>query len=153
MKPFFIEIQYFWAWADNLGRWIVGHLGYFRPNYRSQHPFWYSESLVHYFYKKTEPLYPHPKYGIGIWIWAANNWGFSLRVSVVRVISYLTLVKPNFLDKVFFYMNQFSSLSVYIQLDESDEQILTRNFGFGVSISFTFILLVTPERKLIYEFT
>ena len=35
---------------------------------------------------KTKPLYPHPKYlfGIGIWIWAAKNYGFSLRVSVVR---------------------------------------------------------------------
>ena len=34
MKPFLIEIQNFWAWT-NL---ILGHLGYFRPNY--QHPFW-----------------------------------------------------------------------------------------------------------------
>jgi hypothetical protein len=38
MKPFFIEFQ-------NLGRQILGHLGYFRPNY--QHLFWYSESLVY----------------------------------------------------------------------------------------------------------
>ena len=67
----------------------MGHLGYFRPNY--QHPFWYSESLVHVFQKstiistKTKPLYPHPKYffGIGISICAAKNQGFSLRVSVV----------------------------------------------------------------------
>ena len=34
MKPFFIEISKFWAWAENLG-----HLGYFRPI--SQHPFYY----------------------------------------------------------------------------------------------------------------
>ena len=29
----------------------------------------------HYFYNKTKPLYPHPKYlfGIVIWIWAAKN--------------------------------------------------------------------------------
>ena len=37
------------------------------------------------FLQKTKPLYPHPKYlfGIGIWIWAAKNLGFSHRVSVV----------------------------------------------------------------------
>ena len=78
MQPFFIEIQNFWAWADKLGR--LGRLGYFQPNY--QHPFCYSEFLVHVFNcsiiiskKKPEPLYPHPKYlfGIGIYIWAANN--------------------------------------------------------------------------------
>ena len=45
MKPFFIKISNFWAWADNLGRY---NLGYFRPIY--QHPFWYCESLVHVFY-------------------------------------------------------------------------------------------------------
>ena len=42
MKPFFIEIPNFWAWADNLVRQI---LGYFRLFY--QHPFWYCESLFH----------------------------------------------------------------------------------------------------------
>ena len=26
MKPFFIEIQNFWAWADKLGKKILGHL-------------------------------------------------------------------------------------------------------------------------------
>ena len=38
---------------------------------------------------KTKPSYPHPKYlfGIEIWIWAAKNWGFSLRVSVVRALT------------------------------------------------------------------
>ena len=51
------------AWADNLGRSILGHLGYFRLIY--QHPFWYSESLVrvfplfnHYFNQKLS-LYIH----------------------------------------------------------------------------------------------
>ena len=43
MKPFFIEIPNFLAWADNLGRLILGHLGYFWPIY--QHPIWYCESL------------------------------------------------------------------------------------------------------------
>ena len=38
MKPFFIEILNFWALADNLGRYILGHFRYFRPIY--QHPFW-----------------------------------------------------------------------------------------------------------------
>ena len=40
-----------------LGRYILGHLGYFRPNY--QHPFWYKRVpcpwfplFNHYFYKK-----------------------------------------------------------------------------------------------------
>ena len=36
-RYFFIEIQNFWGWADKLGRSIMWHLGYFRPNY--QHPF------------------------------------------------------------------------------------------------------------------
>ena len=39
MKPVFIEITNFWAWADNLGRYILGHWGYFWPIY--QHPFCY----------------------------------------------------------------------------------------------------------------
>ena len=47
------------------------------------------ESIIQQlFLQKTKPsLYPHPKYffGIRIWIWAAKNKGFSLRVSVVRV--------------------------------------------------------------------
>ena len=42
------------------------------------------------FLQKTKPLYPNPKYlfgigiGIGILIWAAMNYGFSHRVSIVR---------------------------------------------------------------------
>ena len=75
VKPFFIEIQKFWAWADKLGRQILGHLGYFRPSY--QYLFWYSESLVYVFHystiistQKTKPLYPHPQ--IFIWNWDLN---------------------------------------------------------------------------------
>ena len=42
MKLFFIGIQNFWAWVDKFwGIW--GIFGY-------QHPFWYSESLVHVFH-------------------------------------------------------------------------------------------------------
>jgi hypothetical protein len=44
MKPFLIEIQNVWAWADKLGIIILGHLGYFWL------PFWYSEPLVRVFY-------------------------------------------------------------------------------------------------------
>ena len=51
-----------------LGRYILGHLGYFRPIY--QHPFCYCESLVHVFHQSTiiKPLYPNPKhlFGMGI---------------------------------------------------------------------------------------
>ena len=40
--------------------------------------------------QKTKPLYPNPKYlfgiGIRIYIWAAKDWGFSHRVSVVRAM-------------------------------------------------------------------
>jgi hypothetical protein len=70
MKPFFIEIQNFWSWADKFwGIW-----GIFGQTISS-------ESLVHVFHyssiisTKTKPLYPHPKYlfGIGILIWAAKN--------------------------------------------------------------------------------
>ena len=40
----------------------------------------------HYFYKKTRPLFPHPKklFEIRVWIWAAKNYGFILRVSIVH---------------------------------------------------------------------
>ena len=51
MKPFFIEVQTFWAWADKLGEQILRHLRYFPSSY--QHPFWYSESLVHVFHYST----------------------------------------------------------------------------------------------------
>ena len=39
------------------------------------------------FLQKTKPVFSHPKcsFGIGSWIWVAKSYGFSLRVSVVRV--------------------------------------------------------------------
>ena len=92
MKPFFIKISNFWAWADNLGSLILGHLGYFMPIY--QRTFWFSGSLVpcpcfplfnHYFYNKlSKPLYSHLKYlfGIGIGIWACKELG--IQPSCVR---------------------------------------------------------------------
>ena len=86
---FFHRNPNFLAWADNLGRYILGHLGYFRSIY--QHPFWYLSMFSinqPFFLQKTKLLYPNTKYlfGIRIWIWAANNQGFSHRVSVVRVL-------------------------------------------------------------------
>ena len=72
MKPSFIEIPNFLAWADNLGRLIFGHLAHFQRIY--QHPFWYSESQSMFsinqqlFLQKIKPLYPNPKYLFGIGI-------------------------------------------------------------------------------------
>ena len=72
MKPFYIEIPNFRVAADNLGRYILGHFGYFQLIY--QHPFCFCESFVqlinHYFYKKQ--------------IWVAKNQGFIHGLSVVR---------------------------------------------------------------------
>ena len=44
-SPFFIKVPNFWGWADNFGKYIFEHLGYFQPIYQ-QHPFWYCESFV-----------------------------------------------------------------------------------------------------------
>ena len=77
MKPIFIKIANFWARADNLGRQILGHLGYFLPIY--QHPLWYCESLVDFLHQttiistKTRPLYPKYLFQIGVGILAAKN--------------------------------------------------------------------------------
>ena len=71
---------------------FLRHLGYFRPDY--QHPFWYCESMFSIiqplFLQKTKPLYLTPKYLFRswIWIWAAKNLRFCLRVSVVRASSH-----------------------------------------------------------------
>ena len=46
-EAFFHRNSKILAWADNLGRYILGHLGYFRLIY--QPPFWYCECLVHVF--------------------------------------------------------------------------------------------------------
>ena len=62
MKPFFIEIQNFWAWADKLGRHIL---------------------FKHYFYKKLSLYNQIPN----IFIWDLNL-GFSHGVFVVRELGY-----------------------------------------------------------------
>jgi hypothetical protein len=72
MKPFFIEIPNFWAWADNLadkfwdicgilGRFISTHFGTVSP----LSMFFINQPL---FLQKTKPLYPNPKYLFVIWI-------------------------------------------------------------------------------------
>ena len=56
MKPFFTNIQNFWDLEDKfvrkkiLGIWPAG-VKYFWPNY--EHPFWFSESLLHVFHYST----------------------------------------------------------------------------------------------------
>ena len=85
-KPFFIEIPNFWAWADNLGRYIFMYLGYFQPIISTHFGTLSPLSMFSTNHQKTKPLYPNPEYwfGIGIWIWSAKNYGFSHCVSVVR---------------------------------------------------------------------
>ena len=82
MKPFFIEIQNFWAWEDKQGKQIMWRLGYFRPNY--QHPFWYSESLAHVFHYSI--IISTKKLSLYIHIFNIfSGLGFEcLRVSIVR---------------------------------------------------------------------
>ena len=73
MKPFFIKIPNFWAWADKCwGIW-----GYFCPIY--QHPFWYVLWVPcpcfplnnHYFYQKLSLYIQIPniymRLGLGLW--------------------------------------------------------------------------------------
>ena len=69
MKPFSLKSRIFGLGQTNWANKLWGIWGIFG----NQHPFWYSEFLVHVFHysiiistKNTKPLYPHPKYGIGI---------------------------------------------------------------------------------------
>ena len=86
MKPFFIEIQNLWAWADKFwgiwgffGQTISTHFGTVSP----LSIFSIIQPLIQ---QQTKPLYPNLKYlfGIRIRILAEKNQGFSLQVSVVR---------------------------------------------------------------------
>ena len=68
MKPFFIEIQNFWAWADKFwGIWgifsqtIITHFG-------TASPLSIFSIIQPLFLQKTKPLYSHPKYLFGIGI-------------------------------------------------------------------------------------
>ena len=53
-EAFFIKIPIFWAWVDNLSRYYLGHLWYFRPI--NQHPFWYHVSPLSMF-SINQPLF------------------------------------------------------------------------------------------------
>jgi hypothetical protein len=63
-EAFFIKIQNFWTWADKLGTYILGHLGYFC----TVSPFSIFSINQPLFLYKNKPLYPHPKYLFGIGI-------------------------------------------------------------------------------------
>ena len=78
-QTFWAEI--FWSIWGIFGRTISTHFG----TVSSLSMFSIIQPL---FLQKTKPLYPTPKYlfGSGIWIWAAKNLRFSLRVSVVRAL-------------------------------------------------------------------
>jgi hypothetical protein len=66
-EAFFIETPNFWAWAGNLGRYILGHLGYFLANLSAPILVLFSinQPLC---LQKTKPL---SKYQI-IWDWDLN---------------------------------------------------------------------------------
>ena len=90
MMPFFIEILL------NLGIW--GTFGWFISTHFGTVSLLSTFSIDQpLFLQKTKLLYPNPKYffGIGIWIWAAKNHGFSHRVSVVRDTKDVIAVKKN----------------------------------------------------------
>ena len=70
------------------------------------------------FLQKTKPLYPYPKYlfGIGIWIWAAKNYGFSLCVSVVRAMDAKKYHHRNFQQVRIGVNANFKSDLIYVNL-------------------------------------
>jgi hypothetical protein len=68
IKPFFIEIQKFWAWADKLwGIWgIFGQI--ISTHFGKVSPLSMFSNIQPLFLQKTKPLYPQPKYLFGIGI-------------------------------------------------------------------------------------
>ena len=69
MKPFFIEIPNFCAWADKLGRGIWGIFGRtISTHLGTVSPMSMFSIIQPLFLQKTKPLYPHPKYLFGIGI-------------------------------------------------------------------------------------
>ena len=61
MKPFFFEIQNFWAWEDKLGiRGIFGQT--ISTSFSTVSPLPMFSIIQPLFLQKTKPLYPHPKY-------------------------------------------------------------------------------------------
>jgi hypothetical protein len=85
MKPFFIEIQNFWAWADKLGRQIgVLSVEPLAPILVQSVPCPCFSLFNHYLYKKLSLYtYPHPNYYLGLGYEFGPQRispGFSLRV-------------------------------------------------------------------------
>jgi hypothetical protein len=70
MKPFFIEISNFWAWAEADNFWgIWGIFGQFISTHFGTVSLLSMLSINQaLFLQKTKPLYPHPEYLIGIGI-------------------------------------------------------------------------------------
>ena len=71
MKPFFIEIQNFWAWADKLADKFWGIWSIFGQNISTHFGKVSSLSIIFRYStiiptKKTKLLYPHTKYLFGI---------------------------------------------------------------------------------------
>jgi hypothetical protein len=67
MKPFFIKIHNFWAWADK----FLGIRGIFGPTISTHFSalvFMFSNIQPLFLKKKTKTLYPHPEYLFGIGI-------------------------------------------------------------------------------------
>ena len=94
MKPFFIEIPNFWAWADKFwGIWdIFGQ--FISPHFGTVSPLSMFSINQPLFLQKTKHLYPNHKYlfgiGILILIWTAKNC-----VSVVHRIVPITIMGSN----------------------------------------------------------
>ena len=63
MKPFFIEIQNFWAWADELGRKIWGIFGRtISTHFGTVSPYSMFSIIQPLLLQKFTPLYPHSQY-------------------------------------------------------------------------------------------
>ena len=71
MKPFFIKVPNFWAWADTFwGVWGV-FKWFISTHFGTVSPLSMVSINQPLFLQKTKPLYLNPKYlfGIGIWVW------------------------------------------------------------------------------------
>ena len=122
MKPFFIKITNFWAWADKfLGLWaILAHL--------SAPILGYSESMLFInqpiFLQKTKTIYPSPKYlfGIRIRFWATKIYEFSHCVSVLRS---WPVTKPLQISSVFIKTPWWSTMT-HINVNVARRNIILR---------------------------
>ena len=90
-KAFFHPNSKRFGFGGQIGQISLGAFGLFSAELSAQIFSTLSPLIMFFinqplFLQKTKPLLQHPKelFGIGIWIWAAKNKGFSLHVSVVR---------------------------------------------------------------------